>query len=70
MEQEGMMTSRKGRPVTIIKDHKVIATCNNLGDAMRITQVCKEAIRNRMENGGTVKGYRFLDPDNIPNSVR
>jgi len=59
---------RKGRPVTIIKDHQVIATCSNLGDAMRLTQVCKEAIRNRMKNGGTVNGYRFLDPYNIPNS--
>jgi hypothetical protein len=68
MELEDMMASRKGRPVTIIKDHQVIATCSNLGDAMRLTQVCKEAIRNRMKNGGTVKGYRFLDPDNIPNS--
>jgi hypothetical protein len=60
--------SRKGRQVTIIKDHQVIATCSNLGDAMRLTQVCKAAIRNRMENGGTVNGYRFLNPVSIPNS--
>jgi len=60
--------ARKGRPVTIIRDNQVIATCSNLGDAMRITQVCKDAIRNRMKNGGTVKGYRFLDTDSIPNS--
>jgi len=62
------MASRKGRPVTIIKDHQVIATCSNLGDAMRLTQVCKKAIRNHMKNGGAINGYRFLYPDNIPNS--
>lgn len=62
------MQQRKGRPVKIVKDHQVIAVCSNLGDAMRLTQISKEAIRNRMKNGGTVKGYRFLEPDSIPNS--
>jgi len=52
---------RKGTPVKVIKDGVVIAVCENLGDAMRLTQVHKQTIKNRMVDRKTTRGYGFRE---------
>ena len=50
---------RKGTPVKVVKDGVVIAVCENLGDAMRLTQVHKQTIKKRMADRRTIRGYGF-----------
>ena len=56
---------RKGTPVKVIKDGVVIAVCENLGEAMRLTQVHKQTIKRRMKDRSTIRGYGF---SSIPTS--
>ena len=50
---------RKGTPVKVIKDGVVIAVCENLGDAMRLTQISKPTIKRHMADRKKIKGYGF-----------
>ena len=50
---------RKGTPVKVIKGGVVIAVCENLGDAMRLTQVHKQTIKKRMVDRKAIRGYGF-----------
>ncbi len=52
---------RKGTPVKVIKDGVVIAVCENLGDAMRLTQVHKQTIKKRMVDRKAIRGYGFRE---------
>ena len=52
---------RKGTPVKVIKDGVVIAVCENLGDAMRLTQVHKQTITKRMVDRQAIRGYGFRE---------
>ena len=52
---------RKGTPVKVIKDGVVIAVCENLGEAMRLTQVHKQTIKRRMKDRSTIRGYGFRE---------
>jgi hypothetical protein len=52
---------RKGRRMQVIKGRQVIAVCENAGDAMRLTQVHRDTICRRLQDGGTTKGYRFVE---------
>jgi len=45
----------------VIKGRQVIAVCENAGDAMRLTQVHRDTICRRLQDGGTTKGYRFVE---------
>lgn len=50
---------RKGTRVKVIKDGTIIAVCENLGEAMRLTRIGKQTIRNRMADRCTTRGYGF-----------
>lgn len=50
---------RKGTRVKVIKNGTIIAVCENLGDAMRLTQVHKQTIKKRMADRRTIRGYGF-----------
>ena len=53
--------TRKGRCVRVIKGHQVIAECNSLGEAMRLTGVVQQTIRKRMIDRLSTKGYSFKE---------
>lgn len=50
---------KKGTPVKVIKDGVVIAVCENVGDAMRLTQISKTTIKRHMVDRKTTRGYGF-----------
>lgn len=50
---------RKGIRIQVIKDHKVIAICENAGEAMRLTHVHYSSIYRKLQDGSAIKGYRF-----------
>ncbi len=55
------MKTRKGTKTKVIKNHEVIAVCENIGDASRLTEVCRSAIRKRMKDGLATNGYQFQE---------
>lgn len=56
---------RKGTRVKVIKNGTIIAVCENLGEAMRLTRIGKQTIKNRMADRATTRGYGFRS---MPNS--
>ena len=50
---------KKGTPVKVIKDGVVIAVCENIGDAMRLTHISKTTIKRHMADRKTIRGYGF-----------
>ena len=48
---------REGTQVKVIKDGVIIAVCENLGDAMRLTHVHKQTIKKRMVDRKAIRGY-------------
>ena len=55
------MKSRKGHRVKVIKNRELIAVCENIGEASRLTVVSVSTIKTRLRDGGTTKGYRFQE---------
>ena len=52
---------RKGRKMQVIKNHKVIAICENAGEAMRLTKIHRNTICKRLKDGAAVREYRFVE---------
>ena len=57
----GCMKPRKGHKVKVIKNREVVAVCENIGEAVRLTCLHNQTIRSRMKDGQTTKGYRFQE---------
>lgn len=45
----------------MIKNNKVVAVCENIGEATRLTKVSGSAIRKRLKDGLATNGYRFKE---------
>lgn len=55
------MKPRNGHKVKVIKKNKVVAICENIGEATRLTKVCGGTIRKRLKDGLATNGYRFKE---------
>jgi len=45
----------------VIREHKVIAICENAGEAMRLTKIHRNTICKRLKDGASVREYRFVE---------
>jgi DNA-binding CsgD family transcriptional regulator len=55
-----MLTPRKGTKVKIIKDHKTVAICENIGEAARLLYMSPQTVRYHIKNKQPAyNGYKF-----------